>query len=95
MAEFKIRRLVPMSVAKFLALYTLFMSVLALILDLVGYLIDGSSAFVGSSGFGAWGVYAIALIIGSPIVGYISGLVVAWIINLALKITDGLDLEVQ
>jgi hypothetical protein len=95
MTDLIINRIQVSSFAKIFALYSLFMSILVIIVDLLDKLISGNSSFVGENTWASWFIYIIILIILAPILGYILGLIMGWFINLALKVSDGLKLEVK
>jgi len=77
------------------ALYSLYSSVLYAILDLIYKLIYGISTLTQAVGWGSWVLYIIGFLILSPILGFIFGAIISWIINLALKTSKGIKLDFE
>jgi len=95
MSELSIKSVSPASLAKIVGVYSLFMALIAVILDLLILLVTGNSTFVGTSGWISWIFYTIAFVILAPIVAFVFGLIVGFVLNLALKTTDGFTIEVK
>lgn len=81
------------SFAKVLAMYGLLMAVLAVIGDLIYKLIVGKSYFMPIVDWGSWVLFAIGMIILMPIAYFVIAYIMAFILNIALKIAKGLELE--
>ncbi|PIU22644.1 MAG: hypothetical protein COT14_00065 [Candidatus Diapherotrites archaeon CG08_land_8_20_14_0_20_30_16] len=81
------------SFAKVLAIYGFFMTLIAMLFDLIYKLASGQSYFMPTVDWGSWVLYAIIQLILTPIVMFICAYILAFILNIALKASKGLELE--
>lgn len=95
MSELNIHGVSIASLAKTLGLYSWFMAIIAVVVDVFIKLFTGTSTFVGASGWVSWIFYVLAFVILTPIFAYIFGLLVGFVLNLALNVGDGIKLEVK
>jgi len=83
------------SLAKVLAIYGFFVTLLMLLVDLIIKLITHQSYIIAASGWGSWIVTAVIELIIMPIAFFIVGYVFGFFINVALKAGKGLELETR
>jgi len=81
------------SFAKVLAMYGFIMGILMTIGDLIYKLSTGVSYFGQLVNWGSWVLFAVAMIILMPIAYFILAYIIAFILNIALKASKGLELE--
>lgn len=81
------------SLAKVLAIFTFFMMLIYSLVDLVYMLALGKSVLIPNAGWSTWVLGVVILLVISPIVSFVFGYVVAFIVNLALKASKGLEIE--
>jgi len=95
----KIKRLGVIKMASFMGLYTAFMGFVLVLLMLivwttvVSMLDPGTQMLMGFFSVGWLSLLTIPLIYG--VIGFLSGLIFTPIMNLVLKIVNGIDLDIQ
>lgn len=95
MSNVKIKRVLPSTLAKVFSLYSFFVSLLIVVVDLFVKVFSGESIFVGLGSYGSWALFVLIYVVLSLIVAYIIGLIVGFLINLALKTTGGIEIETE
>jgi len=81
------------SLAKVLAIFGFIVALLTVLVDLIYKLITGNSYFLSVSSWGSWVLFAITQIILVPIIYFVLGYVIAFILNIAFKVSKGLEIE--
>ncbi len=84
-----------LSFAKFLAMYGFLFTLITLVIDAIVKLLGGTSAYVAAGTWGTWILYAIATLILAPIILFIAAFIIGAIINIALRVANGLELETK
>jgi len=95
MTTLKIKNLNVTSFAKIFAIYSFYTSILLAVIDLIVFAATNTSSLAAVASWGGWIVYIIVFIVLSPVAGYILGLIMSFIINLALRTGHDLELEVE
>ncbi len=93
MAGIIISKIKYFSFAKVMGIYTLFLTTIYTIFDLFYKLLSQNSFFYGASSWGSWVLYSIVVLIATPIMAFLIAYIMAFIINLVLKWSKGLELE--